>query len=80
MDDDVRSLRILDEPFVGDRITAEHETEPIPVEAIADGSVENVNGRERRDPHAVLLVDDFVVLLVVELVGNHPTTGVRPSA
>ena len=36
MNDEIRTLGVFDEPFVGNRITAKDEAKPFPVEPVTD--------------------------------------------
>ena len=70
MDHQVRVFGVLDEPLIRPRVAPEHETQPIPLEPVADGTIEAVDGRPTLDRDAALFIDDLVFLLVVELVGD----------
>ena len=69
----VGSLGFFQEPLVGCTITAEHKTQPLPVEAEANCAIHDVNGRKTGDLDPVLIVDDGG-FAEVKLVGDDLAT------
>ena len=67
MDRDIRVLGIFLEPFVGIRVGAVDKFQPVPFKAEADGSIKRMDRGERTDRHAVFLIDNGILSLVVEL-------------
>jgi hypothetical protein len=65
---DIRTLGVLDVPFVGDRVAPVDELESVPLENEADRAIEAVDRRNAADDHAVLVVDHLVYAIEGELV------------
>jgi hypothetical protein len=48
MNDQFSPFRVFDEPLIRIGVTTENKATSIPIEAITDRAVKNVNGRKRR--------------------------------
>ena len=70
MDGDICAGGMLDEPFVGERVAANHEFQVGILKDEAHGAIACVDRWNRADRDAVLLVDDCVHAFVIELLDS----------
>ena len=70
MNHDIGILGVSGEPGVGVGVAAEDDLVTIPRERVANPAVAGMYCRPRANGDAVFLVNDLVLTLVVELVGN----------
>ena len=68
MDGQVGPLSVLHKPFVRESIATKDELQPIPLQAVANGSVDSMHGRERAYGDTILLEHNLVLAGIIKLI------------